>query len=187
MSCGSGSRSRSRECSYPDPFCRGSHCDGSGQDNERCNNQNCASAARTSTTSTTPKSLLMRTTKSSPALNGGFVEGQCKIGWECKKRGSCPEFEKQWAYMKTLSKSSLVYENLLTTLVGLVCNKGEHGVCCKQDAKIKTVPNTTEIKKVSVSQSWRPEDNVTTKVSCLNLPTTRSAVRDLPGSVRLQV
>ena len=176
MSCGSGSRSRRRECSYPDPFCKGTPCDGFGQENERCTNRNCLSAAGTTTTSTTQAASTWRTTTSSPVLNGGFVEGQCKIGWECKKRGSCPEFEKQWAYMKTLSKSSPVYKSLFKTLVSLVCNKSEHGVCCKQDARLKTVLNTgqTTIQKVSVSQSWKPEDNVTTQVISLHPPQASS-------------
>ena len=67
---------------------------------------------------------------------GQRLEGDCNIGWDCKRREHCPDFQDKLLQLKRLSSGSTDHQQLFSQLKGLVCNKAERGVCCQRSFEV---------------------------------------------------
>ena len=60
------------------------------------------------------------------------ARGQCPSPRECIQQAQCPTFSSQWEELKTLPHGSEEYDALLEKLLGEVCDRENHLVCCDQ-------------------------------------------------------
>ena len=69
-------------------------------------------------------------------VSGQRVEGECKPGWDCKRREHCPAFQDNLLRLKRLSSGSTEHQQLFSHVKALVCNQAERGVCCERNFEV---------------------------------------------------
>ena len=67
---------------------------------------------------------------------GQRLDGDCSLGWDCRRQENCPAFQDKLLQLKRLSSGSTEHQQLFSHLEGLVCNEAERGVCCERSFEV---------------------------------------------------
>ena len=58
-------------------------------------------------------------------------EGECEVGWQCRKREECPAFKEKESNLKALTPVTPEWSKLVVELTDLGCNGEKNWVCCQ--------------------------------------------------------
>ena len=75
-------------------------------------------------------------------------DGECDKGFVCKNSANCSQFNEKRKQLDVLSEGDSEYEAIFEELKGMVCNKADQGVCCRENFEIvngNTVRNIEEV------------------------------------------
>ena len=93
-------------------------------------------------------------------------ERECLGDFECRNRFDCPDYQLKLKELQSLTRGSTAYSHLLGQLSGLICNKREGAVCCRQNYELVGGAEVTQVKDFPFMAYIHIRNGVSGSVEC---------------------